>query len=166
MSEKKTFKIGDSVAYATHGPGGKIVDIFERVDGGTKTYLYRVHYEESGLKLLVPATNPSLRHLSSQQDLDDISSSILKARAKASRVQWNKRCQDYTAKINSGNPTSIAEVLRDLYKNPDKGEKQGSEQPLFEEALKRLAREFSEVQKITFDEAQVKIKGILSSRTK
>ena len=41
----------------------------------------------------------------------------LKGRSRVSRAMWNRRAQEYEAKINSGDPVSIAEVVRYLHRN-------------------------------------------------
>ena len=39
----------------------------------------------------------------------------LKGRSRVRRTMWSRRAQEYEAKINSGDPVSIAEVVRDLH---------------------------------------------------
>ena len=62
---------------------------------------------------------------------------------------WSRRAQEYEMKINSGDPVSIAEVLRDLKRSNDDGEQSYSERQIYQSALERLAREVAAVQKIT-----------------
>ena len=61
---------------------------------------------------------------------------------------WSRRAQEYEAKINSGNPQFIAEVVRDLHRNETQPEQSFSERQIYESALERLACEVAAVEKI------------------
>ena len=47
---------------------------------------------------------------------DGLALTTLRGRAKVRRTMWSRRAQEYEAKINSGDPVSIAEVVRDLHR--------------------------------------------------
>jgi CarD family transcriptional regulator len=66
---------------------------------------------------------------------------------------WSRRAQEYETKINSGDLTAIAEVVRDLYRSEAQPEQSYSERQLYEAALDRMAREVAVVQKLTESEA-------------
>ena len=51
----------------------------------------------------------------------------LKGKPKVKRTMWSRRAQEYEAKINSGDLTSIAEVTRDLFRADDQPEQSYSE---------------------------------------
>ena len=55
--------------------------------------------------------------------------------AKRRHGPWSRRAQEYEAKLNSGDPVSIAEVLRDLHRAEDQPEQSYSERQLYEAAL-------------------------------
>ena len=74
---------------------------------------------------------------------------------------WSRRAQEYTEKLNSGSPVSVAEVLRDLHRTSDQPEQSYSERQLYEAALDRLAREFAAVEKIEHETAEQRIEDIL-----
>ena len=40
----------------------------------------------------------------------------LQGKAKVRRTMWSRRAQEYETKIKSGDPVSIAEVVRDLHR--------------------------------------------------
>jgi CarD family transcriptional regulator len=61
---------------------------------------------------------------------------------------WAKRSQEYLAKINTGNPVALAEVVRDLQSIGDGSNSSFSQRNLFELALERLAAEFAAVNRI------------------
>ena len=63
----------------------------------------------------------------------------LKGRPRVSRLMWAKRSQEYLTKINTGNPSAPAEVVRDLQMADDGSRSSFSQRNLFELALERLA---------------------------
>jgi CarD family transcriptional regulator len=59
---------------------------------------------------------------------------------------WARRAQEYQAKINSGDPRIIAEVVRDLNGNAISGTQSFSERAVYETAVDRLAGEIAAVE--------------------
>jgi CarD family transcriptional regulator len=74
---------------------------------------------------------------------------------------WNRRAQEYEAKINSGDPVSIAEVVRDLHRNAGQPDQSYSERQIYEAALDRLARELAAVERIDKEVATQKLNNVL-----
>ena len=72
---------------------------------------------------------------------------VLSGRARIKRTMWSRRAQEYETKINSGDITAIAEVVRDLYRSDAQPEQSYSERQLYEAALDRMVREIAAVQK-------------------
>ena len=64
---------------------------------------------------------------------------------------WSRRAQEYETKIKSGDPVSIAEVVRDLHRRTNQSEQSYSERQMYQAALERLAREFAAIEKIDQD---------------
>jgi len=87
----------------------------------------------------------------------------LKGKARVKRTMWSRRAQEYEAKINSGDPGSIAEVVRDLYRNASQPEQSYSERQIYQAALDRFVREFAAVEKIDEDAAVKRVEQILSA---
>jgi CarD family transcriptional regulator len=77
---------------------------------------------------------------------------------------WSRRAQEYEAKINSGDPILIAEVVRDLYRDTSQPEQSFSERQIYESAIDRLARELAAVEKIDKDKATEKLEELLTER--
>jgi CarD family transcriptional regulator len=75
---------------------------------------------------------------------------------------WSRRAQEYEAKINSGDLTSIAEVTRDLFRPDDAPEQSYSERQIFEAASSRLARELAAMEQTDEKSALAKILEILN----
>jgi CarD family transcriptional regulator, regulator of rRNA transcription len=152
MSEKLGFATGDFVVYPTHGVG-KILGVENQEIAGYLLNVFVVHFDKDRMTLRVPvgkAKNSGLRRLSTRKEMD-AALAKLKGRSRAKRTMWSRRAQEYEAKINSGDPGSIAEVVRDLYRNVGQPEQSYSERQIYQAALDRLVREFAAVEKI--DEA-------------
>ena len=145
---KEDFKTGDHVVYPTHGVGQ--VQGIETIEAaGYSLQVIVVTFEENRMTLRVPvnkAASSGLRKLAAgaamQQALD-----TLKGRARIKRTMWSRRAQEYEAKINSGDPIQIAEVVRDLHRNAGQPDQSFSERQIYEQALDRLAAEVAAIDK-------------------
>jgi CarD family transcriptional regulator len=87
----------------------------------------------------------------------------LKEPASQKRTMWRHRALEYTAKINSGDPVSIAEVVRDLHRTADQPERSYSERLLYEQALGRLTHEVAAVDRIQMEKAASKLEQLLNA---
>ena len=87
----------------------------------------------------------------------------LKGKPKVKRTMWSRRAQEYEAKINSGDLTSIAEVTRDLFRADDQPEQSYSERQIFEAASSRLARELAAMEEVDEPTALKQILEILNA---
>src|SRR5690242_20886807 len=164
MSEKIGFAAGDLVVYPTHGVG-KILGIETQEIAGYTLSVFVVHFDKDRMTLRVPlakAKASGLRRLSSRKEMDSALTK-LKGRSKAKRTMWSRRAQEYEAKINSGDPASIAEVVRDLYRNTGQADQSYSERQIYQAALDRLAREFAVVEQIDEETATRKLEALLQA---
>ncbi len=152
------YACGDYVVYPTHGVG-KITAIEEQLIAGFMLRLFVIDFEKEKMTLRVPVDkvdDAGLRKLSTRQQID-VALTTLKGRSRVSRAMWSRRAQEYEAKINSGDPVSIAEVVRDLHRNAGQPDQSYSERQIYEAALERLARELAAVERIDEDAATVKL---------
>lgn len=152
---------GDHVVYPTHGVG-RIVGFETQAIAGTSISLVVVEFESDRMTLRVPlakAKASGLRRISTQEDM---TSAIVKLQkpARIRKAMWSRRAVEYETKINSGNPVTIAEVVRELYKQDD-ADRSYSERQMYQAALKRLAREFAAVEKIDEVAAAEKLENIM-----
>jgi CarD family transcriptional regulator len=164
MPDKATFGTGDFVVYPTHGVG-KILGIETQEIAGHTLSVFVVHFDKDRMTLRVPlgkAKVSGLRKLSSRKEMD-VALTKLKGRSKAKRTMWSRRAQEYEAKINSGDPASIAEVVRDLYRNVGQPEQSYSERQIYQAALDRLVREFAAVERIDEPTAIRRVEQILNA---
>ena len=163
MADKLEFKRGDFVVYPAHGVG-RVEGIDTFAVAGENVMLYSISFEQDHMRLKVPvakAKMSGLRRLSSRDRIRE-AISTLQGRSKVRRVMWSRRAQEYESKINSGDPVSIAEVVRDLHRGTDQPEQSYSERQIYQAALERLARELAAVEKIDQVKATAKLENVLT----
>ncbi len=167
MTNKKNsvFKIGEIVVYPKHGVG-EIVKIESMEIASIKTKFYVVKMEQSKLTIRVPLDKQEevgLRKISSKKIVDEVYYT-LKLKPKIRRIMWSRRAQEYDAKIFSGEPIKIAEVVRDLFRKNSQSDQSYSERQMFQVAIERLAREVAAVEKTDYFQSTEKIENILNSK--
>ena len=96
-----------------------------------------------------------LRKISSKKVIEEVYST-LKLKPKIRRIMWSRRAQEYEAKIFSGDPIKISEVVRDLFRKSSQAEQSYSERQMFQVAIERLAREVAAVERPTIFNLQKK----------
>ncbi len=162
--KKMLFKPGDFVVYPTHGVG-KVTSVEIQEIAGHKLKLFVISFESERMTLRVPiskATTSGLRKLSSRKMMD-AAMETLKGRARVKRTMWSRRAQEYEAKINSGDPLAIAEVVRDLHRKAGQPDQSFSERQIFESARDRLAHELAAVDRIDLEAATEKMEDLLKA---
>ncbi len=162
VGKEPEFSAGDYVVYPTHGVG-RIQGVENQEIAGTSLKVIVITFEKERMTLRVPvgkATNSGLRRLSSRKEMET-ALKTLKGRSRIRRMMWSRRAQEYEAKINSGDPVSIAEVVRDLYRNAGQPDQSYSERQIYQAALDRLARELAAVEKIDEMAAAQKLESVL-----
>jgi CarD family transcriptional regulator len=155
---KVIFKIGDYAVYPSHGIG-KIADIEKTSVLGQDFSCYLMYFEKEKLKIKIPmnsAEKIGLRHLIRKSQMDEVFG-ILRSGVKKLKGMWSRRAQEYETKINSGDIMLLAEVLRDLTRDIEDGERSYSERIIYETAIYRLASEYSAIYGIEFEEAKDKV---------
>jgi CarD family transcriptional regulator len=158
------FEVEDHVVYPTHGVG-KITGIEAQEIAGQKLKLLVIQFEKDRMTLRVPvakAKTSGLRRLSTKKEMQT-ALVTLKGRSRIKRTMWSRRAQEYEAKINSGDPRSIAEVVRDLHRNAGQPDQSFSERQMYQAALDRLAREFAAVEKISEEVATQRLEAMLKA---
>ena len=161
---KLAFKAGEYVVYPTHGVG-LVTGIEKETIAGHNLRLVVVTFDNDRMTLRVPTDkmdSSGLRKVSSKKIMDD-AVTTLKGKAKVKRTMWSRRAQEYEAKINSGDPIFIAEVVRDLHRKEDQPDQSYSERQMYQAALDRLARELAAVESSEHEGAVEKLEGILAT---
>ncbi|MBI3440458.1 MAG: hypothetical protein HY052_01410 [Proteobacteria bacterium] len=162
--EKLDFVAGDFVVYPAHGVG-QVEGVEVQIIAGMEVTLYTICFEKDRMRLKLPVSKvkaSGLRKLSSKDRLKD-ALATLQGRSQVRRIMWSRRAQEYEAKINSGDPVSIAEVLRDLKKEGEQDEQSYSERQIYQAALARLAREVAAIEKIDEKKAAEKLEAVLTN---
>ncbi len=166
MNPKKVeFKAGETVVYPKHGVG-EITKIESMEIGSIKTMFYVVKMEQSKLTIRVPLDKQEevgLRKISSKKTIEEVFQ-VLRLKPKIRRIMWSRRAQEYDAKIFSGEPIKIAEVVRDLFRKNTQSEQSYSERQMFQIAIERLAREVAAVEKTDYFQTTEKIETILRNK--
>ncbi len=163
-AKAETFAEGDHVVYPTHGVG-KVDRIATEEIAGHKLELIHITFEENRMTLRVPvakARSAGLRKLATRKMFDE-ALAVLKGRARVKRTMWSRRAQEYEAKINSGDPLAIAEVVRDLHRNAGQPDQSFSERQIYEAAMDRLAAELAALDQTDKVAAAVKLAQFLKT---
>ncbi len=144
MAKAENFAAGDHVVYPTHGVG-RVERVATEEFAGHTLEMIHITFQENRMTLRVPVTKArtaGLRKLVTRKMFDE-ALAVLKGRARIKRTMWSRRAQEYEAKINSGDPLAIAEVVRDLHRNSGQPDQSFSERQIYEAALDRLAAELA-----------------------
>ena len=161
-AKQSDYKAGDFVVYPTHGVG-KVLGVEKQEISGISLELIIIRFDKDRMTLRVPvekAENSGLRKLSTKKVMDT-ALATLKGRSRVKRTMWSRRAQEYEAKINSGDPVSIAEVVRDLHRGADQPDQSYSERQMYQAALDRLAREVAAMERIDEEAAANKLEELL-----
>ena len=164
VSKDIGFRKGDFVVYPTHGVG-RVLGVETQDISGHSLQVIIINFDKDRMTLRVPvakAKNSGLRRLSSRKIMDT-ALATLKGRSRIKRAMWSRRAQEYEAKINSGDPVSIAEVVRDLHRNADQPDQSYSERQIYQAALDRLVRELAAVESIDETAATQKLEQLLKA---
>jgi CarD family transcriptional regulator len=163
-NKDETFSENDYVVYPTHGVG-KVEKIAMEDIAGHRLELIHITFEENRMTLRVPvakARSAGLRRLSTKKAFDE-ALATLKGRARVKRTMWSRRAQEYEAKINSGDPMAIAEVVRDLHRNAGQPDQSFSERQIYEAALDRMAAELAAIDQTDKSTALTKLGQFLKA---
>ncbi len=162
---KVSFKVGDFAVYPSHGIG-KIVEIEQISIRNQDFSCYLMYFERERLTVKIPVNSVDkigLRHLVNKSQMDEVFV-ILRSGVKKLKGMWSRRAQEYETKINSGDIMLLAEVLRDLTRDIEDGERSYSERIIYETAIIRLASEYAAIYGVPFEEAKDKV--VLTAKDK
>ena len=164
VTQRQGFKANEFVVYPAHGVG-QILAIEEQEIAGAKLELFVINFMKDKMTLRVPTAkvaNVGMRKLSEPALVRKVLET-LKGRARVKRTMWSRRAQEYEAKINSGDPVSIAEVVRDLHRNADQPDQSYSERQIYQAALDRLVRELAAIDGIDEQSAHQRLHQVLKA---
>jgi CarD family transcriptional regulator len=155
------FKVTDFVVYPTHG-AGQILSIEEQTVVGSSLEFFVIYFTKSKMTVRVPvgkAAKVGMRKLSDLSVVQAVKQVLSEAPRKA-RGNWSKQVQEYESKINSGDISAVAEVVRDLFR-PDDLTQSFSERQLYVSALDRLCGEVALVGGVSEEQAIKEFEALL-----
>ena len=150
----KEYNVGDWLIYPKHGLG-KAIEFETQTILKEKVKLLVVYFQHERMTLRIPVKKMNELGIRSISDKEEMKKAMLalKGKARVKKTMWAKREKDYKDKLNRGDPVSVAEVLRDLYRGEGDPEQSYSERQLYEMALDRFSREMVAVHEIDIEEA-------------
>lgn len=152
------------MVYPAHGVG-KVLAVEDQTVSGYELEMLVIEFEKEKMLLRIPIAKvqtAGLRTLSTKKEMQN-ALRTLKGKVRIKRTMWSRRAQEYEAKINSGDPILIAEVVRDLHRNADQPDQSYSERQIYQAALERLSRELAVVEKIDEDKAVKRVELVLQA---
>lgn len=164
MAKVQSFSCGNHVVYPAHGIG-KIKSIEVQEIGGHSLEMFVISFEKDRMTLRLPvakAKTSGLRPVCTPKEMA-VAINALKTKSRVRRTMWSRRAQEYEAKINSGNPIFLAEVVRELYRTANQPDQSYSERQVYQNAIGRLAGEIAAVESIQTDQAVQKVEKILEA---
>jgi CarD family transcriptional regulator len=164
MAKAPSFACGNHVVYPAHGIG-KIKSIETHEVGGLSLEMFVISFEKDRMTLRLPVAKAKTSGLRPVCTTKEMANAInaLKVRGRIRRTMWSRRAQEYEAKINSGDPIFLAEVVRELYRTANQPDQSYSERQVYQNAITRLAGEIAAVESIQHDQAIQKVEKILEA---
>jgi CarD family transcriptional regulator len=156
--EAEGFARGDLLMHPVHGIGN-LTEVKDVAVAGQSLRVLEIFFPANQLTLQIPHAKVAaigLRRPAGEALISE-AFEILRGKAKMARLPWIKRAIEYQAKINSGNPRQVAEVIRDLGPNSTSSDRSNGEREVFEAAVERLALEVSTCRDIDKEMAKEQI---------
>ncbi len=156
--------VGDTVVYAAHGIG-QVVALEQQQVGGTERDCIVVDLA-TGLRvtLSLEEAGERLRAVADENEIEDVRRT-LNAESSAPNKQWKTRVTESKAKLASGRPTELAELVRDgsRFEQMRGSQLPHGERRLYVQARELLVREISAARGLEPDEAETWIETQISS---
>jgi CarD family transcriptional regulator len=164
MPVEVLFNKGDYVVYPSHGIG-----VIEQIEVqsvvGMELQVMVIFFKDNQMKLRLPTAKIKSVGLRNLTPLPEMRAAlqVLSKKTKVKKLMWSKRAQEYEHKINSGNPSLLCEVIRDLHRSSCETSQSFSERQMYESALRRLSCEMAIVSQIDEKAAQDEINILLNA---
>ncbi|MDR3179968.1 MAG: CarD family transcriptional regulator [Holosporaceae bacterium] len=162
--EDSEFEEGQLVVYPAHGVG--IVQGIETQNiSGSELRVVVIAFDKDKMVVRLPlnkSTSKKIRKLCTKKEMEE-AINYLRVPTKTKKMMWSRRAQEYETKINSGDPISIAQVVRDLHRTATQPEHSYSERQIYQEALCRLMREYAAVAQIDEKQAMENLEKVLAA---
>lgn len=157
-------RVGDTVVYAAHGIG-RVVALEQQQVGETERECIVVDLA-TGLRVTLPLEEAGarLRTVADKNEIENVRRT-LNAESSALDRQWKTRVTESKAKLASGRPTELAELVRDgsRFERMRGSQLSHGERRLYLQARELLIREISAARELEQDEAETWIEAQISS---
>ncbi len=168
--EQKVIKLnvlqeGDYVVLPPHGVGKFCGKAEIEVDGQTQSF-FKVRFEADNLETMIPESRyieSGIRKIVTKQVAEKVMEIFTKP-PKYQKGLWNKKMQEYDAKIHSGVLSSASEVARDAFSCSIDASKSYTERSKYKKALDIVTQELSVVFGKAYDEMEKEIIDILRAK--
>lgn len=165
LATSRTFKIGQSVIYPTHGVG-KIINFEQREIVGQKLDLIVIAFDRN-MTFQIPKEKAEKHGLRPVSDEATVKRAFETMRDSPRTQQgiWARRVKDLDQKVNSGDLILLSRLLRDLA--PRGRNERGfsySERNFFETAMKRVSEEIAIIRKKTPEAVKAEIEKALAEQ--
>jgi CarD family transcriptional regulator len=161
--DAQEFTVGETIVHPAYGVG-RINWIGTETIAGQQVGLIHIALPDKRLCVKVPVgktQSVGLRHLMSRSDMA-AACDVVGQRPRVVHGARSRRAADYMAKINSGQPQAIAEVVRDLRRPGVHGNY--TEREIFERAVDRLSDELAALEGVDRTTARVRLLEVRTSR--
>lgn len=167
MTTAKTiFQNDEYVFLPPYGVGKYIGKESMDVGDGEIMNFFKIQFTTDNTISMVPESqfnNSGMRKIVSKSSAQKVME-IFSTAPKSQKGLWNRKMQEYDAKIHSGSIFSIAEVLRDSFSCSFDSSKSYTERAKYKKALDIVTQELSIVFKKTYDEMEAEILDILEEK--
>jgi CarD family transcriptional regulator len=157
------FNTGDSVVYPGHGVGTVVGRKWESV--GNQNAEFLVVAFALGMTLRIPVGNikkSGLRGISSRGVMQNVLTVFSEPRSQK-KSMWRHRALEYAAKIKTGDPRAIAQIVRDLHRAPGESEGSFSEKAVYQQAWDHFIPELAAVDRTDNEAAAKKVAALLEA---
>jgi CarD family transcriptional regulator, regulator of rRNA transcription len=148
-------RVGDTVVYAAHGIG-RVVARQQKEVGGAECECIVLDLVSGGLRVTLPLEEAvgRLRTVADEDELEDVRRTLV-AESASRDSAWTKRIKVNKAKLASGRPTELAELVRDgsRFERLEGSQLSHAERRVYLQARELLTREISSVRGLHPDEA-------------
>jgi len=159
------FKIGDIAVYPAHGVG--VIESVEtkNISGKEMSFLV-MRILDNDMTIMIPTDKiekVGLRDIIAFDRVDEIFDILRGKGEKCGGKTWNKRFRQYSEKLQSGTPTDIAEVLRDLMSLKNEKELSFGERKMLDNVRSLLSREIAVATNEHIDLVSKKLSDVFGS---
>jgi CarD family transcriptional regulator, regulator of rRNA transcription len=155
-------KVGDTVVYAAHGVG-RVVALEQRRVAGTARDCVVVDLD-AGLRVTLSVDEAAgrLRPVADGAELESVGAT-LGARPSGRDGSWTRRIQGSKAKLASGRPGDLAEIIRDGARYEQSARLSHAERRVYLQARELLVREICSARGVDADEADAWVDAQITS---